>query len=81
MDLGCISEEFDEQKFRRLATTGLVPDQDVAKMIVAMRNLDSGKELTKKQKDLVTSTFHSLIGMVTGDTTVFSKIQQKLKKD
>jgi hypothetical protein len=78
-DLSVISEEFDESKFRRLATTGLVPEGDVAKAIIAMRNLDAGKELNRNQKDLITGIFHSLIGMVTGDMSVFTKIQQKLK--
>lgn len=81
LDLSLIAEEFDESKFRRLAVTGLVPEGDVAKIILAMKRLDSGKELTRDQKNLVTSTFHSLVGMVTGDMSVFTKIQNKLKKD
>jgi chemotaxis protein histidine kinase CheA len=78
--LGTISEEFDETKFRRLAMTGLVPDTDVALIIRAMKTLDAGKVLTVQQKNLIATTFQSLIGLVTGDTSVFSKIQTAVKK-
>lgn len=78
-DIGVLAEEFDETKFRRLAMTGLVPDGDAGKIVTAMKRLDAGKELSKDLKDLITSTFLSLIGLVTGDTSVFNKIQGKLK--
>lgn len=79
--LGSISEEFDETKFRRLAMTGLVPDTDVALIIRAMKNLDAGKTLDMKQKNLIANTFQSLIGLVIGDVSVFTKIQGAIKKD
>jgi len=79
--LGTISEEFDASKFRRLAITGLVPDTDVALIIQAMKALDAGKTLTVQQKNLIATTFQSLIGLVTGDTSVFAKIQGAVKKN
>lgn len=79
-DLDKICEAFDASKFRRLASTGLVADEDVAKIIVAMKSLDAGKPITSKQKELIANTFQTLIGMVTGDTAIFNKVASAAKK-
>ena len=81
IDLNTISEEFDENKFRRLAIAGLVSDTDVAKIIRAMKDLQAGKTLDTVKKNLIASTFMNLVGLVTGDTSVFSKIQTAVKKE
>lgn len=81
VDLNTISEEFDENKFRRLAIAGLVSDTDVAKIIRAMKDLQAGKTLDAAKKNLIASTFLNLVGLVTGDTSVFSKIQTAVKNE
>jgi hypothetical protein len=78
--LGDLTEAFDETKFKRLAATGLVPAEDVNGVVRAMKVLEAGKVLSPAQKDLISNTFVTLIGLVTGDTAVFSKIQSAAKK-
>jgi hypothetical protein len=78
--LGDLSEAIDEDKFRKLAQTGLVEKDQVTKVVKAMKDLEGGKTLNPEQKNLITSTFQTLIGLVTGDTTVFAKIQGAIKK-
>jgi hypothetical protein len=80
IDLGDLNEAFDETKFKRLAMTGLVPAEEVNGVVRAMKALEAGKTLTPAQKDLISGTFLTLIGLVTGDTSVFSKIQGAAKK-
>lgn len=80
IDLGDLTEAFDEVKFKRLAATGLVAADDVNNVVNAMKALEAGKSLTPVQKDLIASTFQTLTGLVTGDTAVFSKIQTAAKK-
>lgn len=76
-----ITEAFDEAKFKRLASTGLVAASDITGVVKAMKQLEAGKVLSPIQKDLITSTFMSLIGLVTGDATVLTKLQTAVKKD
>lgn len=76
IDLGNINEEIDEVKFNRLARTGLVPKEDVNKVIKALKQLASDKPLSLAQKDLISATFLSLVGLVTGDSSVFAKISR-----
>lgn len=81
IDLGDINEAFDESKFKRLAATGLIDSADTQKVIKAMKQLEAGKTLSPAQKDLISSTFLSLIGLVTGDVSVFSKVASAAKKE
>lgn len=78
--LGDISEAIDEDKFRKLAQTGLVDKDQVSKVVKAMKDLEGGKTLNPDQKNIITSTFQNLVGLVTGDSTVFAKIQGAIKK-
>ncbi len=43
-----------------------------------MRALDADKPLSMSQKDLINSTFQSLIAIVTGDTSVLSKVKSSI---
>lgn len=80
IELGDMNEAFDETKFKRLASTGLVPAEDVNGVVRAMKVLEAGKTLSGSQKDLISSIFATLIGLVTGDMTVFSKVTSAVKK-
>lgn len=80
IELGDMNEAFDETKFKRLAATGLVPAEDVMGVVRAMKVLEAGKVLTTPQKDLISSTFATLIGLVTGDMSVFTKVSSAVKK-
>lgn len=76
-----LTESFDTAKFRRLSSTGLIPKEDLESVTRAMKNLDAGKEITRKQKDLISSVFLTLIELVTGDANLFSKIRARAKED
>jgi hypothetical protein len=67
-------------RFKQLASSGLVTKEDLPKLVLAMRALDADKPLSMSQKDLINSTFQSLIAIVTGDTSVLSKVKVTLQK-
>lgn len=73
-----ILEEIDMNRFKQLASTGLVSKDELPKLILAMRALDADKPLSMSQKDLINSTFQSLIAIVTGDTSVLSKVKSSI---
>jgi hypothetical protein len=73
-----LSEEIDMNRFKQLASTGLVSKDELPKLILAMRALDTDKPLSMSQKDLINSTFQSLIAIVTGDTSVLSKVKSSI---
>lgn len=74
-----LHEAFDETKFRKLSQTGLVDKSDVSRLVIAMKTLDAGKTITPAQKDLISNTFLTLIGILTGDTAILSKVSQAAK--
>lgn len=73
-----VNEEVDMNRFKQLASTGLVSRDELPKLILAMRALDADKPLSMSQKDLINSTFQSLISIVTGDTSVLSKVKSSI---
>ena len=74
-----LEEETDYTRFKQLATLGLVDSSELPKIITAMKAVEAGKEISAAQKDLITSTFMALIGVVTGDTSTLNKLKQSLK--
>lgn len=74
-----LEEETDYTRFKQLATLGLVDASELPKIITAMKAVEAGKEISAAQKDLITSTFMALIGVVTGDTSTLNKLKQSLK--
>jgi hypothetical protein len=74
-----LEEETDYTRFKQLATLGLVDAGELPKIITAMKAVEAGKEISAAQKDLITSTFMALIGVVTGDTSTLNKLKQSLK--
>mgnify|MGYP006141648553 CR=1 FL=1 len=79
IELGNLVEEIDEVKFKRLAQTGLVPKEEVNQVVKAIKSLEAGTKLSTAQKDLISSVFQTLVGLITGDQTVFSRISQAVK--
>ena len=73
-----VNEEVDMTRFKQLASTGLVSREELPKLVLAMRALDADKPLSMPQKDLINSTFQSLIAIVTGDTSVLSKVKSSI---
>lgn len=73
-----VNEEVDMTRFKQLASTGLVSREELPKLVLAMRALDADKPLSMSQKDLINSTFQSLIAIVTGDTSVLSKVKSSI---
>lgn len=73
-----VNEEVDMTRFKQLASTGLVSRDELPKLVLAMRALDADKPLSMSQKDLINSTFQSLIAIVTGDTSVLSKVKSSI---
>jgi hypothetical protein len=76
-----LDEEIDMNRFKQLASTGLVSKEDLPKLILAMRSLDADKPLSLSQKDLINSTFQSLIAVITGDTSILTKVKSNVAKN
>jgi hypothetical protein len=76
-----LDEEIDMNRFKQLASTGLVTKEDLPKLILAMRALDADKPLSLSQKDLINSTFQSLIAVITGDTSILTKVKSNVAKN
>lgn len=68
-------------KVKQLARLGLVGKQDVQKLLNAMDTMNQGKELPKKQRDIIFGAFGDLIDLVTGDKMIFQKAKKAVKED
>jgi len=75
-----MSEEVDMNRFKLLANTGLVADDDVQRLVLAFKALEAGRALGQSQKDIITSTFQTLVSIVTGDTSILTKVKRALPK-
>ena len=69
------------KKVKQLAQLGLVGKSDVSKLMKALDDMDAGKTLNVRQKDMLIGTLNDLIGIVTGDTTTFMKAKKAVKED
>tara|TARA_B110000977_G_scaffold191608_1_gene264002 strand:- start:280 stop:1131 length:852 start_codon:yes stop_codon:yes gene_type:complete len=69
------------KKVKQLANLGLVSKPDVMKLMQAMKQIDDGKELTKKHRSIIFDAFGSLIDLVTGDMQVFQKAKKSVKEE
>ena len=81
--IGSMREAVDPKmkKVKQLANLGLVSKPDVMKLMQAMKQIDDGKELTKKHRSIIFDAFGSLIDLVTGDMQVFQKAKKSVKED
>jgi hypothetical protein len=70
-----LSEEIDDSKFKQLVRLGLSDNESVSRIITIMKKIDGGKVLTSGEAMIVGDMFQTLIGIVTGDTTVFNKVK------
>ena len=68
-------------KVKQLARLGLVGKQDVQKLLNAMDTMSQGKEVPKKQRDIIFGAFGDLIDLVTGDKMIFQKAKKAVKED
>lgn len=69
-----ICESEDQQKrMMQLIRGGIVPREDVSKMILALNAAKDDKSLTKQQKDMLIDLLGKLSDFVTSDTSVFTK--------
>lgn len=75
-----ISEEVDINRFKILANTGLVPQDEVQQLVLAFKALEAGRALGQSQKDIITSTFQTLVSIITGDTSILTKVKSALPK-
>jgi len=81
--IGSMREAVDPKmkKVKQLANLGLVSKPDVMKLMQAMKQIDDGKELTKKHRSIIFDAFGSLIDLVTGDMQVFQKAKKSVKEE
>lgn len=70
-----------EARFLLLARLGLVDKADVTKLRMAMSQLKSDKTLSISQRDLIISTFQSLVDIVTGDDAIFTRVRMDVQKE
>ena len=76
-----VNEEVDMNRFKILANTGLVAQDEASRLVLAFKALEAGKALSPSQKDIITSTFQTLVSIVTGDTSILSKVKSALPKN
>lgn len=70
-----------EQRFLMLARLGLVDKSEVGKVRLAFDALRSDKPLTVAQRTLMLNVFEDLIGLVTGDDTIFNRVKLDVQKE
>lgn len=70
-----------EQRFLMLARLGLVDKSEVSKVRLAFDALHSDKPLTVAQRTLMLKVFEDLIGLVTGDDTIFNRVKLDVQKE
>lgn len=70
-----------EQRFLQLARLGLVDKSDVSKLRIAMDQLKADKPLTTQQRGMLLSVMSDLVGLVTGDDTIFQRAKMDLQKE
>jgi hypothetical protein len=70
-----------EQRFIQLARLGLVDKSDVSKLRIAMDQLKADKPLTMQQRGMLLSVMSDLVGLVTGDDTIFQRVKMDLQKE
>lgn len=77
-----ISETADrtDARFIQLARLGLVEQNDLANLRLAMKTLSEDKQLTIRQRNLLLNVYESLISIVTGDDTIFSRMKIKVQE-
>lgn len=75
-----LDEEFNTSRFRQLASTGLISKEDLPKLVLAMQSMSADKVLSQSQKDIVNSTFQTLIAIILGDTAILSKVKSAVTK-
>jgi len=73
------NESVDYAKFKQLAAVGLVDETNIQPLILAVKNLEDGKTLTPSQKDLIMNTFLSLVGIITGDSSLINTLKRNIK--
>ena len=69
----------DIDKFKELSQTGLLDDEEVKRVVKALRKIKDDEEVSQSEKDLVISVFLKLTGLVTGDPEVFDKLDKTIK--
>ena len=69
------------KKVKQLAQLGLVDKSQVTMLLKALTDMNDGKTLNVRQKDILIGTLNDLIGIVTGDTTTFMKAKKAVKED
>jgi hypothetical protein len=69
-----------DKRFDLLARLGLVEKDELANLRLAMKTLSEDKQLSIKQRDLLLNVYESLISLVTGDDTMFSRMKIKVQE-
>jgi hypothetical protein len=70
-----------DKRFDLLARLGLVEKDELANLRLAMKTLSEDKQLSIKQRDLLLNVYESLISLVTGDDTLFSRMKIKVQEE
>lgn len=74
------SKDKADKRFDLLARLGLVEKDELANLRLAMKTLSEDKQLSIKQRDLLLNVYESLITLVTGDDTMFSRMKIKVQE-
>lgn len=81
LDEGKHEHDKADKRFDLLARLGLVEKDDLANLRLAMKTLSEDKQLSIKQRDLLLNVYESMINLVTGDDTIFSRLKIKVQEE
>ena len=73
-----MDEAVDTNRLKQLARLGLVDKADYTRLLAALKKLESGKELSIQEKNVIIGMVYDLISIVTGDTTTFQKAKKEV---
>ena len=69
-----LSEELSIVKLKKLK---IVSDDEFDQFLRAMRKMNSDKEITRKEKDMISRLFKKLVAIIISDSTLVQKIARR----
>jgi len=69
-----LSEELSIVKLKKLK---IVSDDEFDQFLRAMKKMNSDKEITRKEKDMISRLFKKLVAIIISDSTLVQKIARR----
>ncbi len=69
------------ERLKMLVRLGMMDKKNMAKIIRALNKMKEGKPVPPAERKILFSMLNELIGMITGDDTMFAKARKSVKED